>query len=93
MNYNAIRPARDRAAATREGHRRAKIDRLPEAQRPPRIVAARVNGDSTAPSVVAVSALTGEGLPELLDLIEQRVVGDRRTYAVELAGAALGHGD
>ena len=67
-----------------------KIDRLPEGQRPPRLIAARVNGDSTAPAVVAVSALTGEGLPELLDVIEKRVVGDRRTYAVELAGAALG---
>jgi GTP-binding protein HflX len=67
-----------------------KIDRLPEGQRPSRIISARVNGDSAAPAVVAVSALTGEGLPELLDLIEQRVVGDRRTYAVELAGAALG---
>jgi GTPase len=67
-----------------------KIDRLPEGQRPTRLVPAHVNGDNTSPAVVAVSALTGEGLPELLDLIEQRVVGDRRTYAVELAGAALG---
>ena len=74
-----------------QGRRGLEQDRPPaRGQRPPRIIAARVNGDSTAPAVVAVSALTGEGLPELLDLIEQRVVGDRRTYAVELAGAALG---
>jgi GTP-binding protein HflX len=38
---------------------------------------------------VSVSALTGEGLPDLLALIEQRLAGGRRTYTVELAGAAL----
>ena len=67
-----------------------KIDMLPETQRPPRTVSARVNGDSTAPAVVAVSALTGEGLPELVDAIEQRLTAGRRTFTVELAGESLG---
>jgi GTP-binding protein HflX len=40
--------------------------------------------------VVAVSALTRDGLPELLDTIEARITGGRRTYTVELTGAALG---
>jgi GTP-binding protein HflX len=67
-----------------------KIDMLPAAQRPPRVIPARTNGDGTAPAVVAVSALTRDGLPELLDTIEARVTGGRRTYTVELTGAALG---
>ena len=67
-----------------------KIDVLPEAQRPPRTVPARANGDSAAPAVIAVSALTGEGLPELVDAIEQRLTAGRRTFTVELAGESLG---
>jgi GTP-binding protein HflX len=67
-----------------------KIDMLPADQRPPRLMPARTNGDGTAPAVVAVSALTRDGLPELLDLIETRITGGRRTYTVELTGAALG---
>ena len=67
-----------------------KIDRLPAAQRPPRMTPVRANGDMNTPAIVAVSALTGEGLPELIDLIEQRIVGGRRTYTVALTGAALG---
>ncbi len=67
-----------------------KIDRLPPAQRPPRMTPARASGEGSTPAVVAVSALTGEGLPELLDLIEQRIAGGRRTYTVALTGAALG---
>ena len=67
-----------------------KIDRLPPAQRPPRMTPVRANGDMNTPAIVAVSALTGEGLPELIDLIEQRIVGGRRTYTVALTGAALG---
>ena len=67
-----------------------KIDRLPDGQRPPRVVASRANGDGAGPAVVSVSALTGEGLPELLETIEARLTGGRHTYTVELAGAALG---
>jgi len=66
-----------------------KIDLLPPARRPPRVVPALVNGEGRAPAAVAVSALTGEGLPELLDLIEQCIVGGRQTFVVDLAGEAL----
>ena len=47
-------------------------------------------GEAIAPAVIAVSALTGEGIPDLVELIEQRLTGGRRTYTVTLAGAALG---
>jgi GTP-binding protein HflX len=67
-----------------------KIDLLPAAQVPPRMAPARGNGESSSPAIIAVSALTGEGLPELLELIEQRIAGGRRSYRIELAGAALG---
>ena len=67
-----------------------KIDMLQEAQRSPRTIPPRINGDSATPAVVAVSALTGEGLPELLVAIEQRVAGNRHTFTVTLEGAALG---
>ena len=51
-----------------------KIDLLPPSERPPRIVPPRANGKSGAsPLVVSVSALTGEGLPELLQAIEDRL--------------------
>ena len=67
-----------------------KIDLLPPEQRPPRMTNAQASGEGAAPAVVAVSALSGEGLPELLGLIEQRLTGGRHIYAVSLAGAALG---
>jgi len=67
-----------------------KIDLLPADRRPPRLRAAHANGEAHEPAVVAVSALTGEGLPELLALIEQRLTGGRKTYRVALTGAALG---
>ncbi len=67
-----------------------KIDLLPVAQRPPRMTPARANGEGNTPAIIAVSALTGEGLPELLQLIEQRIAAGRRTYRVELTGAGLG---
>ena len=67
-----------------------KIDLLPVGQRPPRMTPARANGEGNTPAIIAVSALTGEGLPELLDLIEKRIAAGRRTYRVELTGAGLG---
>jgi GTP-binding protein HflX len=67
-----------------------KIDKLPETRRRPPVMPARVNGDGSAPAVVAVSALTGEGLPLLTEAIERQIAGGRRIYTVELAGAALG---
>jgi GTP-binding protein HflX len=66
-----------------------KIDLLPAESRPPRMTPERASGEGHLPAIVAVSALTGEGLPELLALIEQRLSGGRRIYTVELAGAAL----
>ena len=64
-----------------------KVDLMPPAQRPPRVIPAVPGG---GPAVVTVSALTGEGLPELLALIEEKVAAARRTYEVRLEGAALG---
>ncbi len=64
-----------------------KIDLIDAAQRPPRLIPAAPGG---GPAVVTVSALTGEGLPDLLALIEDRVTAARRTYAVRLEGAGLG---
>jgi GTPase len=67
-----------------------KIDLLPPGQRPQRPTASVVNGSSGAPTVVAVSALSGEGLPELLEAIEQRLRGRPEVYRVSLSGEALG---
>ncbi|HVZ14333.1 MAG TPA: GTPase, partial [Bauldia sp.] len=67
-----------------------KVDLLPPEQRPQRVTPARASGEAHEPAIIAVSALTGEGLPELLALIEQRLTGARRTYDVVLAGGALG---
>ena len=64
-----------------------KIDLLPPAQRPPRMIPAAAGG---GPAVVTVSALTGEGLPELLAAIDAHVAAARHTYEVRLEGAALG---
>ncbi len=64
-----------------------KLDLMPPVQRPPRVIPAVPGG---GPAVVTVSALTGEGLPELLALIEEKVAAARRTFEVRLEGAALG---
>ena len=60
-----------------------KIDLLPDGERPSRTSAA------DGVPVVAISALTGAGLPELLDAIEQRVSADRSVFSVELSGENL----
>ena len=64
-----------------------KIDLMPPTQRPPRTIPVAPGG---GPAVVSVSALTGEGLPDLLALIEEKVASARRTFEVRLEGAALG---
>ncbi len=64
-----------------------KVDLMPPAQRPPRVIPSAPGG---GPAVVTVSALTGEGLPDLLALIEAKVAAARRTFEVRLEGAALG---
>ncbi len=63
-----------------------KVDLMPPAQRPPRTIPTVVGG---GPAVVTVSALTGEGLPDLLNLIEEKIAATRRVYEVRLEGAAL----
>lgn len=68
-----------------------KIDLIPPEQRPPRIVPPRANGKSRgSPLVVSVAALTGEGLPELLQAIEDRIAAGHAVYSVELSGERLG---
>ncbi len=64
-----------------------KLDLMPPMRRPPRVIPAAPGG---GPAVVTISALTGEGLAELLALIEDKVAAARRTYEVRLEGAALG---
>jgi GTP-binding protein HflX len=61
-----------------------KVDLLPDGQRPPRITPA-----GEGPAVAAISALTGEGLPDLLHLIEQRLSASRNVFRVELSGEGL----
>ncbi len=58
-----------------------KIDLLPGAV--PR------STSSDGPQVVTLSALTGEGIDELLNVIEQRLSAGRQIYEVELSGAGL----
>jgi GTPase len=68
-----------------------KIDLLSPAERPPRIVPPRANGKSGGtPLVVSVAALTGEGLPELLHAIEERLSARNAVYRIELSGGAVG---
>jgi len=67
-----------------------KIDLLPSEQWPQRMTPARATGESHQPAIIAVSALSGDGLPELLALIEQRLTGARRIYDVVLSGSAMG---
>jgi GTP-binding protein HflX len=57
-----------------------KIDLLPSDRRP-----------TPPPGVVAVSALTGEGLPELLAVVEERIGGGRNVYRVRLSGEGAGN--
>ena len=60
-----------------------KLDRLPESERIPEIVQNRVVGgiasERGAPSPIVVSALTGEGLPDLLRRIDLLLPMDRIT--------------
>ena len=69
-----------------------KIDLIPPDQRPTRLGAdaAAVAGAGGEIGPVAISALTGEGLPALLGAVEKRLTGDRGVYSVRLAGEALG---
>ncbi len=68
-----------------------KIDLIPPAERPPRIIPPRAATGKAegSPLVVSVAALTGEGLPDLLRAIEERVAENDVTYRVALAGAEV----
>ncbi len=62
-----------------------KVDLLPPGERP---APSNAHDDVLA---VTVSAVTGEGLPDLLEAIEARASAGRHLFLVELAGAALGN--
>ena len=66
-----------------------KIDLLSPGAGPAAYVSAPSNG-TIKPESVAVSAATGQGLPELLVLIDSRATSDRRAFSVKLSGARLG---
>lgn len=61
-----------------------KIDLLPEGYQPSR------NDPAGGVEIVAVSALTGEGLDELLAAIERRVSSFGHVFRVHLSGEGLG---
>lgn len=61
-----------------------KIDLLPQDYRPPR------NAGSRAAEIVSVSALTGEGLNDLLNAIDVQVAGFGHVFQVKLSGEGLG---
>jgi GTP-binding protein HflX len=61
-----------------------KVDLLPDGQRPARLTPA-----GEGPAVAVISALTGDGLPDLLRLIEQRLSASRNVFRVELSGEGL----
>ena len=63
-----------------------KIDRLEPSQRE----ALRQRSAGTEPPAVLVSAVSGEGLPELLQAIERAMTGGRPTVTVELGAEQLG---
>jgi GTP-binding protein HflX len=60
-----------------------KIDLLPETSRPSR------NGGPEAVQIVSISAVTGEGLDELLQTIEDRVAAISSVFQVKLTGEGL----
>ncbi|MCX5514842.1 GTPase HflX [Kaistia algarum] len=62
-----------------------KIDLLPPDARP----MDRLQAEKGKPAIVPISALTGEGVPALLQLVEDRVNKNRASYTVVLAGADL----
>jgi GTP-binding protein HflX len=66
-----------------------KIDLLSPGVEPAGYVSGPSNG-AIKPKSVAVSAVTGQGLPKLLALIDSRATSDRRAFSVELSGARLG---
>jgi len=66
-----------------------KTDLISPERRPARPYGARGSGAGAGPTVVAISALKGEGLTELLEVIEEHIAGDRPVYQVVLSGVDL----
>ncbi len=62
-----------------------KIDLLPPDARPE----GQLKAEPGRPAIVPISALTGEGLPALLQLVEDRLNKGRAEFIVDLAGADL----
>ncbi|WP_370877107.1 GTPase HflX [Kaistia dalseonensis] len=62
-----------------------KIDLLPPDARP----MDRLRAEKDRPAIIPISALTGEGIPALLKLIEDRLNEDRLVFEVSLEGADL----
>ena len=67
-----------------------KTDLIPADRRPPHASNARPASKAAGPAVVPISALKGEGLTDLLTVIEEHIAGDRPVYQVVLTGEALG---
>jgi len=66
-----------------------KIDLIPSTQRPARLNPGRGNGEEGTTTGFPVSALTGEGLSELLNAVEKRLAAERPVYRVELSGQGV----
>ena len=62
-----------------------KIDLMPVDARP----TGRVHSEKGKPPIVPISALTGEGIDTLLELVEQRLNEDRPVFTLSLSGSAL----
>jgi GTPase len=67
-----------------------KTDLIPPERRPPGPSGDRPSSKSAGPTTVPISALKGEGLTELLKVIEEHIVADRPIYQVVLSGEELG---
>ncbi len=67
-----------------------KIDLVPPAERPARLVPDGKGGEDGGGAGYPVSALTGEGIPALLAAIERRLAADRPVFQVELTGQGVG---
>lgn len=61
-----------------------KIDLLPDRTDP-----SQPGTTASGVETIGISALTGEGLPQLLDLIETHLNAGRDVYVVELSGSQL----
>ena len=57
--------------------------------RPARLNPARSNGEEGTTSGLPISALTGEGIAELLNAVERLLAAERPVYRVELSGQGV----